>query len=157
MWWKGSEMVKEDGWLLGEFGGAIGRGMKARKGVGLLEKEEEGLLWISEGKGEGFGWGRLWNWWPLSGMPRTPWTLSASRKSGTRPRSTQVALYHSLLIALACSGRGANILVLFQKQILTFATTSGGWKPHQRLHTARASIWVATTPHLVSAMNSRRY
>ena len=65
-------MVKEDGWLLGEFGGAIGRGMKARKGVGLLEKEEEGLLWISEGKGEGFGWGRLWNWWPLSGMPRTP-------------------------------------------------------------------------------------
>ena len=48
-------MVKEDGWLLGEFGGAIGRSSEAGNGFGLLGKEEDGLLWISEGKGEGLG------------------------------------------------------------------------------------------------------
>ena len=48
--------------MLGEFGGTIGREMKARKGVVLLEKEEDGLVGISEGKGEGLGVGMLWDW-----------------------------------------------------------------------------------------------
>ena len=52
-------MVEDEGWLLGEFGGTIGREMKARKGVVLLEKEEDGLVGISEGKGEGLGVGML--------------------------------------------------------------------------------------------------
>ena len=47
--------------MLGEFGGSIGRGSEARKGAGLLEKEEEDLLWISEEKGEGLGVGILWD------------------------------------------------------------------------------------------------
>ena len=54
-------MVEADGWLLGEFGGTIGRGSEAWSGVGLLKEEEKNLLGISEGKGEGFGWGMLWN------------------------------------------------------------------------------------------------
>ena len=39
--------------MLGEFGGLIGRGMKAWSGVGLLKKEEKDLLKIEEGIGEG--------------------------------------------------------------------------------------------------------
>ena len=69
-WWNGRGMVEDEGWLLGGFGGAIWRSMKAGKGFGLLENEEVGWLWISGGKGEEFGWRMLGNWRPLSGMPR---------------------------------------------------------------------------------------
>ena len=55
VWWKGSGIVEDEGWLLGEFGGAIGRGSKAWSGVGLLEKKGEDLLWISDEKGEELG------------------------------------------------------------------------------------------------------
>ena len=48
--WKGSGMVEAGGWLLGEIGGTTGRSLKARSGVGLLEKKGKGLLRISEGK-----------------------------------------------------------------------------------------------------------
>ena len=51
--------MEDEGWLLGEFGGTIGGEMKAWKGVVLLEKEEDRLVGISEGKGEGFGVGML--------------------------------------------------------------------------------------------------
>ena len=62
--------MENEGWLLGGFGGAIWRSMKAGKGFGLLENGEGGWLWISGGKGGGLGVGIALGWRPLSGMPR---------------------------------------------------------------------------------------
>ena len=47
--------------MLGEFGRLNGRELRAWNGFGSLEKKEDDLLGISEGKGEGLGVGMLWD------------------------------------------------------------------------------------------------